>query len=93
MLKEKLWARQTTAEITILKRDKMMENSNLLEEIQRNNTREYEVKQELKKENSLAWKQDRIIYMNRRIYIPNNKKIKKQILQKNHDPANIGHSG
>jgi len=27
------------------------------------------------------------------IYIPNNKKIKKQILQENHNPVNIGHSG
>jgi len=49
----------------MLKKDKIMENSNLLDEIQRNNTREHEVEQELKKENSLAWKQDRIIYINR----------------------------
>jgi len=55
MLKEELWARQTTAEIIILKRDKTIEDSDLLEEIWRNNTREHEVEQKLKKENSLAW--------------------------------------
>ena len=42
-----------------------MENLSLLEEIQRNNTREHEVEQKMKKENSLAWEQDKIIYMNR----------------------------
>ena len=68
-----------TAEITMLQRN-IVENSSLLEEIQRNNTREHEVEQELKKENSLAWKQDRIIYIDGQIYIPNNKKIKEQIL-------------
>ncbi len=79
MLKEKLWTRRMTAEITMLQRN-IVENSSLLEEIQRNNTREHEVEQELKKENSLAWKQDKIIYIDGQIYIPNNKKIKEQIL-------------
>ena len=65
MLEEKLWTRRTTAEITMLKRYKSLEDSNLLEEIERNNTRKHEVEQELKKENSLAWEQDEIIYMKR----------------------------
>jgi len=54
MLKEKLWTRRTTAKIMMLKRYKSLEDSNLLEEIQRNNTREQEVEQELKKENGLV---------------------------------------
>ena len=33
MLKEELWTRRTTAEITMLKRNKTTENSDLLEEI------------------------------------------------------------
>jgi len=45
----------------------------------------------LKKKNGIAWEQDGITYVDRRIYVPNNKKIKEQILQENHDPANIGH--
>ena len=65
MLKEELWTRRTTAKITMLRRNKIMENLSLLEEIQRNNTREHEVEQKMKKENSLAWEQDKIIYMNR----------------------------
>ena len=40
------------------------------------NTKEHEVEQELKKENSLAWEQDGITYLDGRIYIPNNRKIK-----------------
>jgi len=47
----------------MLKRNKTMEDSDLLEEIQRNNIREHEVEQELKKENSLAWEQNGIIYI------------------------------
>ena len=58
VLKEELWTRKTTAEIIMLKKYKLLEDFNLLEEIQRNNTREQEVEQELKKENSLAWEQD-----------------------------------
>ena len=82
-----------TAEITMLKRYKSLEDSNLLEEIQRNNTREHEVEQELKKENGLVWEQDRIIYIERQIYIPNNRKLKKKILQENYDLVDISHPG
>jgi len=64
----------------MLKRYKLLEDSNPLEEIQRNNTREHEVEQELKKGNGLAWKQDRIIYMEGWIYIPNNRKLKEHVL-------------
>ena len=63
ILKEELWTRRTTVKITMLKRYKLLEDSNLLKEIQRNNTREQEVEQELKIENGLAWKQDGIIYI------------------------------
>jgi len=81
-----------TAEITILKRYKLLEDSNLLEEIQRNNTRRHKVEQELKKENGLAWEQDGIIYIEGQIYILNNRKLKEQILQENHDPIDVEHS-
>jgi len=63
MLKEELWTKKITAEITMLKRYKLLEDLNLLEEIWRNNTRKHEVEQELKKENSLAWEQNEIIYI------------------------------
>ena len=91
MLKEELMTRRTTAEIAMLKKYKSLEDSNLLEEIQRNNTREQEVEQELKKENGLAWEQDGIIYIEEQIYIPNNRNLKEQILQENHDPVDTSH--
>ena len=93
MLKKELWTKKMTAEITMLKRYKSLEDSNLLEEIQRNNTREHEVEQELKKETGLVWEQDRNIYIERQISIPNNRKLKKKILQENHDLVDISHPG
>jgi len=77
----------------MLKRNKTTENSDLLEEIQRNNTKEHEVEQELKKGDGLAWEQNGITYMDRQIYIPNNRKLREQILQKNYDPVDISHLG
>ena len=93
MLKEELWTRRTTVEIMMLKRNKTTENSDLLEEIQRNNTKEHEVEQELKEGDSLAWEQNGITYMDGQIYIPNNRKLREQILWKNHNPVDIGHLG
>jgi len=76
VLKEELWTRKTTAEVIMLKRNQTTDNLDLLEEIQRNNMKDYEVEQELNKEDGLAWKQDGITYLDGRIYIPNNRKIK-----------------
>jgi len=33
------------------------------------------------------------VYKKGRIYIPNNKKIRKKILKENHDLVDVGHSG
>jgi len=63
VLKEELWARRTMAEVTMLKRNQTTDNLDLLEEIQRNNTREQEVQQALKKEDGITWEQDGIAYM------------------------------
>jgi len=59
VLKEKLWTRKTIVEVTMLKRNQITDNLDLLEEIQKNNTREQEVRQALKKEDEITWKQDR----------------------------------
>ena len=56
-------------------------------------TREREVVQVLEKKDSLTWEEDRIIYMDGRIYIPNNKKTKEIILKENHDEVDVGHPG
>ena len=75
----------------MLKRNQTTDNLDLLEEIQGNNTRKQEVQQALKKEDRLTWEQDRIIYMEERIYIPNNKKLRERILQENHDFVDVDH--
>jgi len=54
LLKDKLWQRRTTAEVTMIKRKMTREESNILKEIRRNTTREREVVQALKKEDGLT---------------------------------------
>jgi len=93
LLKEELWQQRTTVEITIIKRKMTVEEGNILKEIKRNTTREKEVVQALKKEDGLIWEEDGVVYMEGRIYVLNNKKIKEEILKKNHDSADVGHPG
>jgi len=75
----------------MLRRNKTIENSDLLKEIWRNNEKEHEVEQELKKGNSLVWEQNGIIYMVEQIYIPNNRKIKEWILQENYNLVDVSY--
>jgi len=93
LLKEKLWQQRTTAEITMIKRKTTMEEGDILKEIKRNTIREKEVVQALKKEDGLTWEEDEVVYIEERIYVPNNKKIKEEILKENHDLADVGHLG
>jgi len=41
--------------------------------------------------NGLSWEEDGIVYIEGRIYITNNKKLKEKILQENHDSMDVGH--
>jgi len=45
----------------------------------------------LKKEDELVWEQNGIAYIEGLIYIPNNQKLKKRILWKNHDFVDVGY--
>jgi len=45
----------------------------------------------LKKKDRLTWKEDGIVYMEERIYIPNNKKIREQILKENYNLVDMEH--
>ena len=58
----------------LLQRNKV-EEITLLEEVQQNSIRENKVIKKLKKEDRQTWKDNRIVYINGRIYIPNNRKI------------------
>jgi len=93
LLKEQLWTRRMTAEITMLGRKMTADKLDIIKEIKRNNTREQEVVQALKKEDKLTWEEDRIVYIKGRTYIPNNKKTREKILIENHDSVDIGHPG
>jgi len=93
LLKEKLWQQRTMAEITMIKRKMTVEENNILKEIRRNVTREKEVVQALKKEDGLIWEEDGVVYIEGRIYVPNSKNIREDILKKNHDSVDVGHPG
>ena len=77
----------------MIKKKMTVEENNILKEIRRNATREKEVVQVLKKEDSLTWEEDGVVYIEGRIYVPNSKKIRKDILKENHDSVDIGHPG
>ena len=95
MLKDKLWIRRisTEAKIAMFRENQIVEETILLEEIQKNNMKEQEVQKELEKDDSQAWKDNRVIYIKGKIYIPNNQKIQEQILQDNHEPVDIRQLG
>jgi len=52
--------------------------------LENNNTREQEVQKKLKKDNG-------VVYMEKKIYVLNNRKIQEQILQENHGLADVEH--
>ena len=75
-----------------MKGDKTKEEDGILKEIRRNTIREKEVIQALEKKDGLTWEEDGVVYMEGRIYVPNNK-IKEEILKENHDSVDVGHPG
>ena len=93
LLKEQLWMKRMTAEIIILGRKTIVDELDIIKKIKRNNTREQEVVQTLKKKDRLTWEEDRIVYMEERIYVPNNKKTRKKIPKENHDLVDVGYPG
>ena len=68
------------AEVTLIRKNQVVEETTLLEKIQRNNIKEQEVVKKLEKNNEQAWEEDGIVYVEGRIYISNNQKIQEQIL-------------
>jgi len=88
-----MWSGRTTAKITMLGRKTTIEEYKILKEIQRNNTQKKEIVQALEKQDGLTWEEEGVIYMEGRIYVPDNKKIKEEILKENHDLVNVGHPG
>jgi len=93
MLKDEIWTRrQILAKVKMIQRNQVVDETTILEEIRKNKTKEQEVCKELKKEDSQSYEENRIVYVDGRIYIPNNQKIRERILQENYEPVDIGHS-
>ena len=90
-MKDEMWTRKTTAKVTMLGRKAMTEEGNIIKKIWKNNTREKEVAQALEKNDGLTWEEDRVVYMEGRVYVPNNKELREEILREYHDPADIRH--
>jgi len=93
LLKDEMWSRKSVGKIQIFDNRKVMEEMDIIKKIKKNRTREKEIVQALQKENGLAWEEDEVVYMEGRIYVPNNKDIKEEILKEHHNPADIGHPG
>jgi len=93
LLKDEMWTRKTTAKITMLGRKTTTEESDIIKKIWKNNTREKEILQALEKKDGLAWEGNEVVYMEGRIYMPNNKNLREEILKEHHDPADIGYPG
>ena len=93
LLKNEIWTRKTTVKITMLGRKMITEERDIVKKIRRNNTRGKEIIQALEKKDGLAWEEDGMAYMEERIYVPNNKKLREEILKEYHDPVDIGHLG
>ena len=88
LLKDEMWTRrQILAEIKMIQRNQVVEETTILEEIRKNKTKEQEVCKELEKEDGQAYEENGIIY------VPNNQKIRERILQENHEPVDIGYPG
>ena len=79
--------------IIVLRRNQVVKKTTLLEKIQWNSIKKQEVIKELKKENDQSWGENEIVYMDCKIYMPNNQKLQEKILQKNHNLTDIGYLG
>jgi len=77
MLKNDLWTKRvnTEVEVIVLRENQVVKEIILLDDFWKNNTREQEVQKELEKEDRQAWKNNRVIYIEERIYVINNQKI------------------
>ena len=59
----------------IFRGNQMGEETMILDKIQRNKIRKQEVQKKLEKEEGQAWKDNRVVYIEERIYISSNWKI------------------
>ena len=77
----------------MLRRKTIVDENEILKEIRRNNTREKKVIQVLKKEDGSIWEEDEVVYIEKKVYVLNNKKIREGILKENHNSVDVGYPG
>jgi len=96
MLKEELWVQQTTSQdgtpIVLLRQEhlQVMEEE-IQKQIKKIQTREQEVTKQLKKKDGQSWEENRIIYIDGKIYVPRNRQLRDKILSNNHNPPDVRH--
>ena len=81
--------RRTEASVVLLKEEGAIQNTQLKDK----SKWEKEVYQKLADEKDTTKEQDGIVWMDDRIYVPNNKDLREQILVEHHEPAALGHPG
>jgi len=78
MLKEKLWVRQTTSQdgtpIVLLRQEHLQViEKGIQEQIKKIQTREQEITKQLEKKDKQSWEENRIVYIDDKIYVPRNR--------------------
>jgi len=81
--------RRTEASVVLLKEDKATQDIQLKDK----STWEKEIYRKLADEKDTTKEQNGIVWMDDRIYVPNNKDLREQILVEHHEPAALGHPG
>ena len=59
----------------MFRRNQLVKETILLEEIQKNNIKEQEIQKELENKDRQAWEDNRVVYIKGKIYVLNNWKI------------------
>jgi len=80
MLKEELWIRQTTNQggtpIVLLRQEHLqIIEKGIQEQIKKIQTREREVTKQLEKKNRQSWEENKIVYIDGKIYVPRNRQL------------------
>jgi len=63
LLKDEMWSRKITNRIQVFDGRKRGDENDIIKKIRKNNTREKEVSQAMKREDRLAWEEDNVVYM------------------------------
>ena len=80
--------------IVLLKQEHLqVMEERIQEQIKKTQTKEQEVTKQLKKKDKQLQKENRIVYIDGKIYVSRNKQLRDEILSDNHNPPDIGHPG